>query len=225
MRPTLRLAAMMGLPVSFVFSHDSIGIGRNGPTHQPVEFLAALRAIPNMLVLRPADAAEAAECWEIALAHRSGPCCLIFARQPLPPVRSEQGDASQNRARRGAYVVAEAEGGGRRASILATGSEVAIALAARALLQAEGVPTAVVSMPCWELFEQQDTLHRQAVLGEGTVRVAVEAAVRQGWDRYIGADGGFVGMSGFGASGAEDELFSHFGITPERVVAAVRERL
>jgi transketolase len=225
MRPTLRLAAMMGLPVSFVFSHDSIGIGRNGPTHQPVEFLAALRAIPGMMVLRPADAAEAAECWEIALAHRSGPCCLIFARQPLPPVRSEQGDASENRARRGAYVVAEAEGGGRRASILATGSEVAIALAARALLQAEGVPTAVVSMPCWELFEQQDTLHRQAVLGEGTVRVAVEAAVRQGWDRYIGADGGFVGMSGFGASGAEDELFSHFGITPERVVAAVRERL
>jgi transketolase len=225
MRPTLRLAAMMGLPVSFVFSHDSIGIGRNGPTHQPVEFLAALRAIPNMLVLRPADAAEAAECWEIALGHRNGPCCLIFARQKLPPVRREQGDASENRARRGAYVVAEAEGGRRRASILATGSEVAVALAARTLLQSEGVPTAVVSMPCWELFEHQDGSYRQAVLGEGTVRVAVEAAVRQGWDRYIGADGGFVGMSGFGASGAETELFAHFGITPERVAAAVRERL
>jgi transketolase len=230
MRPTLRLAAMMGLPVSFVFSHDSIGIGRNGPTHQPVEYLAALRAIPNMLVLRPADAAEAAECWEIALAHRSGPCCLIFARQPLPPVRgepmhSERGDASENRSHRGAYVLAEAEGGARRTSILATGSEVAVALAARDLLQAEGVPTAVVSMPCWELFEQQGRAYRDAVIGEGTVRVAVEAAVRQGWDRYIGPDGGFVGMSGFGASGAEDELFTYFGITPAQVAAAVRERL
>jgi transketolase len=225
MRPTLRLAAMMGLPVSFVFSHDSIGIGRNGPTHQPVEFLAALRAIPGMLVLRPADGTEAAECWEIALAHRSGPSCLVFARQKLPPVRDDRGDCSENRSRRGAYVVAEAAGGSRRASILATGSEVAVALAARAVLQAEGVPVAVVSMPSQELFEQQDSLYRQAVLGKGTVRVAVEAAVRQGWDRYIGADGGFVGMSGFGASGAEDELFTHFGITPERVAAAVRERL
>ncbi len=225
MRPALRLAAMMGLPVPFVFSHDSIGIGKNGPTHQPVEFLAALRAIPNMLVLRPADAAEAAECWEIALTHRTGPCCLIFARQPLPPVRGEHGDIRENRSRRGAYVVAEAEGGDRRASILATGSEVTVALAARARLQAEGVPTAVVSMPSRELFEQQDRSYRSAVLGEGTVRVAVEAAVRQGWDRYIGADGGFVGMSGFGASGAEDALFAHFGITPERVAAAVRERL
>jgi transketolase len=222
MRPALRLAAMMGLPVAFVFSHDSIGIGRNGPTHQPVECLAALRAIPDMLVLRPADAAEAAECWEIALTHRNGPCCLIFARQKLPPV---QGEAGENRSRRGAYVVAEAEGGDRRASLLATGSEVAVALAARDLLQAEGVPTAVVSMPCWELFEQQDSLYRRTVLGEGSVRVAVEAAVRQGWDRYIGADGGFVGMGSFGASGAEDELFAHFGITPERVAAAVRERL
>jgi transketolase len=222
LRPTLRLAAMMGLPVPFVFSHDSIGIGRNGPTHQPVEYLASLRAIPNMLVLRPADAVEAAECWEIALEHRTGPCCLIFARQPLPLVR---GSTNENLARRGAYVVAEAEGGARRASIFATGSEVSMALAARATLQAEGVPTAVISMPCWELFEQQDAAYRAQVIGAGTARVAVEAAVRLGWDRYVGADGGFVGMSGFGASGPEDELFEHFGITPERVVAEVRARL
>jgi transketolase len=222
MRPTLRLAAMMGLPVPFVFSHDSIGIGRNGPTHQPVEYLAALRAIPNMLVLRPADAMEAAECWEIAIERRTGPCCLIFARQKLPAVRRD--DGAENLCRRGAYVVAEAAGT-RRATILATGSEVAVALAARALLQADGVPTAVVSMPCWELFEQQDAAYRRQVLGEGGARVAVEAAVRLGWDRYIGADGGFVGMAGFGASGAEDELFAHFGITPQRVAAEVRERL
>jgi transketolase len=223
LRPTLRLAAMMGLPVPFVFSHDSIGIGRNGPTHQPVEYLASLRAIPNMLVLRPADAVEAAECWEIALGRRTGPSSLIFARQPLPLVRSEQ---IENRSSRGAYVLAEADGGPRCATILATGSEVAIALRARALLQADGIRAAVVSMPCWQLFEEQDRVYRDQVLGSPSgVRVAVEAAVRQGWDRYIGADGGFIGMSGYGASGAEDDLFAHFGITAENVVAAVQTRL
>jgi transketolase len=223
MRPTLRLAAMMGLPVPFVFSHDSIGIGRNGPTHQPVEYLAALRAIPNMLVLRPADAVEAAECWEIALSHRTGPCSLIVARQPLPPVRADF--ANENLCRRGAYVLAEADGDARHATIMATGSEVAVALKARALLQADGVPAAVVSMPCWELFEQQDDSYRRQVFGQGSIRVAVEAAVRQGWDRYIGEDGVFVGMSGYGASGPEDELFVHFGITAEHVAAEVQKRL
>jgi transketolase len=222
MRPTLRLAAMMGLPAQFVFSHDSIGIGRNGPTHQPVEYLASLRAIPNMLVLRPADAVEAAECWEIALNNRTGPSSLIFARQPLESVRSEAG---ANLSARGAYVLAEAEAGARRATILATGSEVGLAMKARAALQKEGVPTAIVSMPSWELFEQQDRSYREQVLGRGTVRVGVEAAVRLGWDRYLGEEGGFVGMSGFGASGPEQELFEHFGITPEAVVAEVRKRL
>jgi transketolase len=222
MRPTLRLATMMRLPVAFVFSHDSIGIGRNGPTHQPVEHLAALRAMPNMLVFRPADAVEAAECWEIALEHRVGPSSLIFARQPLPPVR--QGDSGENLSRRGAYVLAAADGA-RRATVFATGSEVAVALNARSMLQAGGVPTAVVSMPCWELFDEQDPRYQQQVIGEGTVRVAVEAAVRQGWDRYIGTDGGFIGMSGYGASGPEDELFVHFGITGEKVAAEVRKRL
>ncbi len=226
MRPTLRLAAMMGLPVQFVFSHDSIGVGTNGPTHQPVEYLAALRAIPNMLVLRPADAVEAAECWEVALNHRSGPSSLIFARQALDAVRGD-GDAnlSRNLSSLGAYVLAEAEDGARRATIFATGSEVAVALKARALLQAEGTPTAVVSMPCWELFEQQGESYRAEVIGRGTARVAVEAAVRQGWDRYVGEAGGFVGMAGYGASGPDQALFAHFGITPEAVAAEVRRRL
>jgi transketolase len=223
LRPTLRLAAMMKLPVPFVFTQDSIGIGRNGPTHQPVEYLASLRAIPNMLVLRPADAVEAAECWEIALENRTGPSSLIFSRQPLEPARRDRSD--ENLSRRGAYILAEAEGGQRRATILATGSEVSLALKARARLQAEGIATAVVSMPSWELFERQDEAYRRSVIGYGTARVAVEAAVRLGWDRYIGADGGFVGMSTFGASGAEDEVWVHFGITPDRVVEEVRKRL
>lgn len=222
-RPAIRMAALMGLPVTFVFSHDSIGVGTNGPTHQPVEFLAAFRAIPNMLVLRPADAVEAAECWEIALEHRTGPCSLVFSRQPLEPARRD--GAEENRSARGAYVLAEADGGARRATILATGSEVAVALKARALLQADGIPTAVVSMPCWELFEQQDATYRASVIDRDTVRVAVEAAVRQGWERWIGEDGGFVGMSGFGASGPVPDLYARFGITPERVAAEVTERL
>jgi transketolase len=223
LRPTLRLSAMMQLPVPFVFTQDSIGIGRNGPTHQPVEYLASLRAIPNMLVLRPADAVEAVECWEIALANRTGPSSLIFPRQPLEPVRKDGG--GENLSRRGAYVLAEADGGQRQATILATGSEVSVAMKARARLQAQGIATAVVSMPCWELFESQDEAYRHKTIGYGTVRVAVEAAVRLGWDRYIGADGGFVGMSTFGASGAEADVWIHFGITPDRVVEEVRKRL
>jgi transketolase len=223
MRASMRMAAMMGLPVLFVFSHDSIGIGTNGPTHQPVEYLASFRAMPDMLVLRPADAVEAAECWEVALNHRSGPASLVFARQPLEAVRAARGE--ENLSARGAYVLEEAEGGARRSTILATGSEVALAVKARAILQAEGVPTAVVSMPSWELFDRQDETYRAQVIVRGTVRVAVEAAVRLGWDRYLGEDGGFVGMSGYGASGPDQELFRHFGITPEAVAEEVRKRL
>ena len=222
-RPALRMAALMGLPVQFVFTQDSIGLGTNGPTHQPVEFLASLRAIPNMLVLRPADALEAAECWEIALAHRSGPSSLVFSRQPLEA--TGRATTEPNACARGAYVLAESEGGVRHVTLLATGSEVAVAMKARALLQTDGIPTAVVSMPSWELFEQQDATYRRHVIGRGTARVAVEAAVRQGWERWIGEDGGFVGMSGFGASGPEHELFEHFGITPERVAATARAHL
>jgi transketolase len=222
-RAPMRMSALMGLPVKYVFSHDSIGIGTNGPTHQPVEFLASFRAMPNMLVLRPADAVEAAECWRIAVEHTTGPCALMFSRQPLESARTD--GVGENRSGKGAYVLAEAEGGPRRVTILATGSEVSVALKARETLQADGVPTAVVSMPCWELFEQQDEAYRRQVIDRGTVRVAVEAAVRQGWERYIGEDGGFVGMSGFGASGSVPDLYEHYGITAAKVVDEVRARL
>jgi transketolase len=222
-RPAMRMAALMGLPVKFVFSHDSIGIGRNGPTHQPVEILASLRAMPNMLVLRPADAVEAAECWEIAFEHRSGPATLVFARQALPHVRRMHTRA--NLSRRGAYVLCEAEGGAREVTLLATGSEVSLALAARDALQAGGTPTAVISMPSWELFAAQDGAYRSSVLGSGTVRVACEAALRFGWDRWLGERGGFVGMTGFGASGPAEVLYPHFGITPEAIVAEARRLL
>jgi transketolase len=221
-RPAMRMAALMGLPVKFVFSHDSIGIGRNGPTHQPVEILASLRAMPHMWVMRPADAVEAAECWAAALAHRSGPVSLVFARQALPLVRREH--TTHNLSSRGAYVLHEAACGPRQVTLLATGSEVALAVSARQTLEASGIGTAVVSMPCWELFEAQDAAYRHSVLGS-TVRVGVEAAVRQGWDAYLGPQGGFVGMTGFGASGPAEELYQRFNITPEAVVAQARRLL
>lgn len=222
-RPAMRMAALMKLPVKFVFSHDSIGIGKNGPTHQPVEILASLRAMPNMRVMRPADAVEASECWEIALEQRTCPVSLVFARQNLPLVRTSH--SATNLTRRGAYVLAEAEGGKRKVTLLATGSEVALAVEARKQLQAEGIPTAVVSMPCWDLFEEQDDAYRAEVLGVGTVRVGVEAAMKFGWERYIGDNGGFVGMTGFGASGPADQLYKLFGITPEAIVAQAKKRL
>jgi transketolase len=222
-RPAMRMAALMGLPVKFVFSHDSIGVGRNGPTHQPVEILASLRAMPNMRVFRPADAVEAAECWMLALEHRSGPSTLVFARQTLPTVRTTHADG--NLSQRGAYVLAQANGDRRRVTLIATGSEVALALAARTRLQEEGIPTAVVSMPCCEIFDEQDAAYRMSVLGAGTVRVAVEAAVRFGWDRYLGDRGGFVGMPGFGASGPAEALYEHFGITPAHIAAEAKRHL
>ncbi len=223
MRHSIRLSAMMSLPVIWVFSHDSIGIGKNGPTHQPVEYLASLRAMPNLDVMRPADAVEAAECWQLALANRRSPTAIVNSRQPLPALRRTHTD--ENLCAKGAYVLAAAEGGARRATIFASGSEVALALEARAVLQARGVPTAVISVPCWERFERQDDAYRAEVVGRGTARVAVEAAVKLGWERFVGEDGGFVGMSTFGASGPEAELFRHFGITADAVVAAVLQRL
>jgi transketolase len=216
-RPAMRMAALMGLPVKFIFSHDSIGIGKNGPTHQPVEILASLRAMPNMLVMRPADASEMAECWEIMLERMTGPVSLVCARQML---RQQRLDAtSDNQSRRGAYVLAESEGP-RRVTLLATGSEVALAMDARAILQAKGIPTGVVSMPCWELFELQGEAYRSQVLGPGTARVGVEAAMKFGWERWLGSDGAFVGMTGFGASGPADALYEHFNITADAIVAA-----
>lgn len=222
-RPAMRMAALMGTPSIFVFSHDSIGIGKNGPTHQPVEILASLRAMPNLMLLRPCDAVETAEAWELALDRKDGPTALVFARQSGPTLRRDGGP--ENRSARGAYVLAQAEGGPRRVTLLATGTEVAVAMAARDLLQAEGAPTAVVSMPSWDLFEAQPARYRDEVLGPGTLRVAVEAAVRLGWDRWIGEKGRFVGMRGFGASGPADELYRHFGITSEAVAQAAREGL
>jgi transketolase len=226
LRPAMRNAALMGLPVKFVFSHDSIGIGKNGPTHQPVEFLASLRAMPNMLVLRPADAIEAVECWDIALKHKTGPVSLIFARQALPHVASAR---AENLAKRGGYVISDTALDERKVTLLATGSEVAIALEAQKSLEAEGIATAVVSIPCFELFDAQDSAYRQATLeglsNKGCTRIAIEAAVVQGWEKYIGEQGSFVGMTGFGASGTAKDLYQHFGITAEAVVAKARQSL
>jgi transketolase len=219
-RPAMRMAALMGLPVKFVFSHDSIGIGRNGPTHQPVEIIASLRAMPNMWVMRPADAVEAAECWELALNNRTGPVSLVFARQSLPLVRLTH--TAANLSSRGAYVLQEAVCGKRQVTLLATGSEVALAVEAREHLEKMGIGTAVISMPCWEIFNQQDVVYRESVLGDG-VRIGIEAAVRQGWDAYLGVRGGFVGMSGFGASGPAEELYRLFNITPEAVIALAKQ--
>jgi transketolase len=204
-------------------THDSIGLGEDGPTHQPVEHLASLRAIPNVAVFRPADAVETAECWELALANSSGPSVIALTRQAVPAVRIEPG--AENLSARGGYLLAEA-GGARRATLLATGSEVAIALEARALLERDGVPTAVVSLPCFSLFDGQPAAYRAAVLGAtGAPRVAVEAAASFGWDRYLGENGSFVGMTGFGASAPFTELYRKFGITPDAVAAAARAHL
>lgn len=218
-RPAMRMAALMGLPVKFVFSHDSIGVGKNGPTHQPVEILASLRAMPNMYVFRPADAIEAAECWEIAMTLKTGPSALVFARQELPIVRTVE--LSENQSKLGAYILCEAEVGQRQVTLIATGSEVSIACAARRILEDKGVGTAVISMPCWELFDQQIESYRTAVIPRDTVIVAIEAAVKLGWERYIGVDGGFIGMSGFGLSGDYRQLYEHFGITTDKVVELV----
>ena len=221
-RPAIRLAALMRQRVVFVMTHDSIGLGEDGPTHQPVEHVAALRAIPNLLVFRPADAVETAECWQLALESRDRPSLLALTRQNLPTLRTEH--TAENLSARGAYVALPAEGE-RRVTLFATGSEVSIAAEARERLQAEGIGTAVVSMPSWELFEEQDEAYQAEVIGEGTVRVAVEALVRLGWDRYIGRDGGFVGMKGYGESGPYQKLYEHFGITADATVTAVKARL
>jgi transketolase len=218
----------MGLRVVHVLTHDSIGLGEDGPTHQPVEHLAMMRATPNLLVMRPADAVETAEAWEVALMQKTTPSVLALSRQALPTLRTEH--KAKNMVAQGAYVLADAEGK-RQAILLATGSEVSIALAARDLLQAEGIGTRVVSMPCWELFAEQDEKYRRRVLPRGPVRVGVEAAVRLGWDRWLCGEGGderkaaFVGMEGFGASAPAKALYAHFGITAEAVAARARALL
>ena len=220
MRPSIRLAALMRQRVIHVLTHDSIGLGEDGPTHQPVETLPGLRVIPHLHVYRPADAMETAECWELAVARADGPAVLALSRQNLPALRAEAGE---NKSARGGYVLAEASAE-RRATLIATGSEVHLAMQARDTLEAEGIPTAVVSLPCWELFALQDETYRAQVLGDAP-RVGIEAALGFGWDRWLGADGTFIGMTGFGASAPADDLFKHFGITAEAAVAAVRRKL
>jgi transketolase len=220
MRPAIRLGALMHQRVIHVLTHDSIGLGEDGPTHQPVEHLASLRAMPNVHVFRPADTLETAECWELAVRRSDGPSLLVLTRQALPALRF---DASENLTARGGYVLAEAEGP-RQATLIATGSEVSLAMDARALLAKEGIQTAVVSLPCWELFEAQDKGYRESVLGTA-FKVGIEAAGNFGWERWLGADGVFIGMPGFGASAPAGVLYKHFGITAEAAAAAVRKRL
>jgi transketolase len=223
MRGAMRLSALMGQHVVYVLTHDSIGLGEDGPTHQAVETLATLRATPNFSVFRPADATEAAECWAVALENKDMPSGMVLSRQGVPAVRTEYTD--DNLCAKGAYILAEADGGERKATLLATGSEVSIALAAREKLQADGIPTAVVSMPCWEIFDEQEDAYRAKVLGVGTIRVAVEAAIKMGWEGYIGDNGGFIGMNSFGASAPAPQLFEHFGITADAVTEAVKSRI
>ena len=224
-RGAMRLSALMGVPTVYVMTHDSIGLGEDGPTHQPVEHLAISRATPNTLVFRPADITETAEAWEVALSQPSTPTVMALSRQGVPAVRDAY--KSANLSARGAYVLAEAEGK-RQAIVMATGTEVSLALEARDLLQAEGIGTRVVSMPCMELFAQQDDAYRKRILPGGAVRVAVEAAVRMGWDQWLlGERGreskaGFVGMTGFGASAPADRLYEEFGITAQAVARKVK---
>ncbi len=217
-RGAIRLSCLMGVRVIYVMTHDSIGLGEDGPTHQPVEHLAALRAIPNITVMRPADAIETAECWQIAIEAQGKPTVLALSRQNLPTLR---GADEENLCRKGAYILA----GDASASVrlIATGSEVQLAMEARDMLAKDGVQAAVVSMPSWELFEAQDESYRQQVLGpNGTARVVCEAAEKFGWERYLGTNGAFVGMKGFGASGKIEEVYKHFGITTEAIANAAR---
>ena len=219
-RPSIRLSALMEQRVIYVMTHDSIGLGEDGPTHQPVEHLASLRAMPNVLVFRPGDAVETAECWHAALSSNNRPSILALTRQGLPTLRT---DAAENLSAKGGYVLAEADGD-RAATLLATGSEVSLAMDARALLKEQGIEVAVVSLPCWELFAEQPASYQAEVLGAAP-RVAVEAACGFGWEKFTGTDGAFIGMNSFGGSAPAGDLFKHFGITAEAVVEAVKERV
>ncbi|MGE4062029.1 MAG: transketolase [Rhodospirillaceae bacterium] len=220
-RPSIRLSALMSQRVIYVMTHDSIGLGEDGPTHQPVEHLASLRAIPNLLVMRPCDTVETAECWALAVAVQK-PSILALTRQGVPTLRTEHTD--ENLCAKGGYILAEADGK-RQVTIIATGSEVSIAMDARAKLKAEGIAAAVVSMPSWEFFDAQPAAYRAQVLGEGTVRIAIEAAGTFGWERYVGPSGAVIGMQSFGASAPAPDLYKHFGITSEAIVAAAKQRL
>ncbi len=225
MRPSMRLAAIMHQPVLYVLTHDSIGLGEDGPTHQPVEHLAACRAIPGLRVFRPGDANEVAESYRTILATPDHPAALVLTRQNIPTLDRTKCAAASGVAR-GGYVLIDAPNGRPAVILIGTGSELSLCVAAQQKLAAEGIPTRVVSLPCWELFEAQDQAYRDSVLPpQVTARVGVEAGIRQGWDRYIGSRGRFVGMTGFGASGPFQQLYDRFGITTAQVVAEAKAAL
>ncbi|MGD2067301.1 MAG: transketolase, partial [Gemmatimonadota bacterium] len=229
MRPAIRLAALMGQPVTYVFTHDSIGLGEDGPTHQPVEHLMSLRAIPNVLDLRPGDPAETAVAWKVAMEHRAGPAFLALTRQKVPALDRSGGSGSLADAeglRRGGYVLGEAEGGEPRCLLIASGSELHIAVDAREKLQSDGIPTRVVSLPSWHLFQRQERAYRDEVLPPSVAaRVSVEAGVTLGWDRWVGPEGRSVGLDHFGASAPWQVLYDQFGFTADAVAGAAAELL
>jgi transketolase len=216
-RPSMRLASLMGIRSIFVMTHDSIGLGEDGPTHQPVEHLAACRVIPNHIVMRPCDAVEAAECWQIAIESKKTPSTLVLTRQKLKPARLTY--SAKNLCAQGAYEVAGSEKK-TKVVIFASGSEVEIAMAAKEQLDAKKIYARVVSVPSMELFEKQGKVYKEKLLGTEKIRIAVEAGLRQGWDRFIGTEGKFIGMTGFGASAPAEVLYKKFGITAEAVVKA-----
>jgi transketolase len=228
-RPAMRLSALMQVPTVYVMTHDSIGLGEDGPTHQPVEHLAISRATPNTYVFRPCDAVETAESWELALTMNSSPSVLSLTRQGLPHMRADH--KNTNLTANGAYVLADAEGAKRQVILIASGSEVHVAMEARDVLQAEGIGVRVVSMPCMELFAEQDDAYRKRILPGGAVRVGIEAGVRQGWDQWLLGERGkfgkadFVGMNRFGASAPAEQLFEKFGFTAANVAACAKAML
>ena len=217
MRSSIRLSALMSLKVIYVLTHDSIGLGEDGPTHQPIEHLAILRSTPNLNLIRPADTVETAEAWDIAL-KTNGPTVLALSRQGLKAFRCEK--SSENKVSRGGYLVNDISSR-RDLTLIATGSEVELAIEASNLLKQEGIKVAVVSLPCWELFDKQNDDYKLKVLGNSP-RIAIEAACEMGWSKYIGEDGIFIGMSSFGASGPAPDLYKHFGITSEAIVEQAR---
>lgn len=221
-RPAIRLAALMGIRAVYVLTHDSIGVGEDGPTHQPIEHLASFRCMPNVLTFRPCDVVETAEAWQLSLENEDGPSLLTLTRQGLPLLRSS---AAENMTARGGYVISDVKKGKKRqATLIATGSEVSLAVQAQSQLAEQGIEVAVVSMPCCELFDRQDVTYQEKVLGEAP-RIAVEAGSKFGWEKYVGLSGDIIGMDGFGASGPAEELYKFFGITVEEVVEAVKNSI
>jgi transketolase len=225
MKPPIRLSALMELPVIYVFTHDSIGVGEDGPTHQPVEQLVALRSIPGLITLRPADANEVIEAWRIVIGFKHQPACLVLSRQPLPTLDRTRFAPAAGVAR-GAYILGDAKGGKPAVILIGTGSEVSLCVGAYEALTREGIAARVVSMPSWELFEQQDQAYRDSVLPpEVTARVSVEQASVIGWDRYVGMNGAKIGMHTFGSSAPLKDLLTKFGFTPDKVLAAAKDQI